>query len=160
MLSCYFPPRWISATALACGLATSASLVTPGHEYQWVTYPALLLIVGCLIALSQKTKLLGYSRLIRTAADYSFTLYLIHYAIMLLFYFVIPKAKGWGRFLLAVGIANVAAYLIARPFEMKHRKFAEWISEKVGLQANEEPGVTALTDPRRAVAQPHPLVGN
>jgi hypothetical protein len=51
-----------------------------------------------LIALSQKAKLLGYSRLIRTAADYSLTLYLIYYTIMSLFYFVIPKAKGWGAF--------------------------------------------------------------
>jgi hypothetical protein len=83
---------------------------------------------------------------------------LLHHHVAVLFRD--SEGERLGGFLLAVGIANLAAYLTARPFEMKHRKLAEWINEKVGLQANEEPGVTTLTDPRRAVAQPHSLVRN
>lgn len=134
MLSRYVPPRWVAATALVCGLVAYALLVTPGHEYEWATYPALILIVGALVAVTQYTRSFGRAHWIRTVADYSFTLYLIHYTIMSAFYFAMPKAKGWGWFFLAISLANLAAYLIARPFEMKHRRFAEWICQKLGLQ--------------------------
>jgi hypothetical protein len=43
---------------------TYALLIRPGHEYDLVTYPALILIVGGLIIITQQTKILGGSRLI------------------------------------------------------------------------------------------------
>lgn len=47
------------------------------------TYPALILIIGAMIAITQQTKAIGAAKLIRVLADYSFTLYLIHYTIMM-----------------------------------------------------------------------------
>jgi glutamate synthase domain-containing protein 1 len=65
------------------------------------------------------------------AAGYSFTLYLIHYTVM---YSAKSAFKGEGLawFLFAVATSNVLAFLIASPFEMKHKQFAEWLISLAG----------------------------
>jgi peptidoglycan/LPS O-acetylase OafA/YrhL len=78
-ISRYVPPLWISVPVfVAAGCAYAFSL-NPGHEYEMATYPALILTIGSMIAITQQTKAIGAAKLIRVLADYSFTLYLIHY---------------------------------------------------------------------------------
>jgi peptidoglycan/LPS O-acetylase OafA/YrhL len=126
-LSRYVPPLWISIPAVVIAVTVYALMVSPGHEYEMRTYPALLLMVGSLIAITQRTKAISAAKLVGITADYSFTLYLIHYtvisAITLIF-----GATGWLWFFAAVMASNALAYLIARYTEMRHREFARWIA--------------------------------
>jgi peptidoglycan/LPS O-acetylase OafA/YrhL len=124
LLSRYVPPLWISLPTLLLTGCAYGLTVDPGHEYRIATYPALIIAVGSLIAITQRTKVIGSSRLIKTAADYSFTLYLIHHTIMSSAA-TIFRAQGWHWFFAAVIASNVTAYLIARRFEMRHREFAD-----------------------------------
>lgn len=129
LFSRYAPPLWISVLVLVGSIVAYSLMVSPQHEYEMRTYPALVLIVGSLIAITQRTKVIGTgsAKAIRVAADYSFTLYLTHYTVKTAFVSIVPSAKGWGWFFVLIGISNLAAYLIARPFEMKHRRFADWL---------------------------------
>jgi peptidoglycan/LPS O-acetylase OafA/YrhL len=129
----WVPPVWISIPTLVCAASAYCLLLTPGKEYNPVTYPALVLLVGSLIALTQQTQLLGAGKIIRRVAGYSFTLYLIHYTIMAATTTIYPAAAGdlwyWG----AVLASNLIAYLIAQPFEMRHRMFADWLNKRPEL---------------------------
>ncbi|WP_291694185.1 acyltransferase [Bradyrhizobium sp.] len=128
LLSAWRPPLWLSITILATSLATYATMLRPEHEYDATTYPALVGVIGALIALTQRTSVLGASKAIRTAAGYSFTLYLIHHTIMLAVILTMPRARGWLWACLIIMGCNALAYVLARPFEMKHRAFADWLA--------------------------------
>jgi peptidoglycan/LPS O-acetylase OafA/YrhL len=127
LLSRYCPPLWVSSVALCCSILAYALMVQPGNEYDIVTYPALIIFVGSIVAATQKTKLITrFGSAIGIAAGYSFTLYLIHYTVMRSLKTVFDGHwTAW--FLFAVATSNVIAFLIAVPFEMKHKEFAEWL---------------------------------
>jgi peptidoglycan/LPS O-acetylase OafA/YrhL len=100
-----------------------------GHEYNFLTYPALLIVIFGLIQFTQHTTVFSRSKLervIRFVAGYSFTLYLVHYTIMMAVVNLWP-GSGVYRFLSAVVAANVVACAIAVPTEMRHRKFAQYL---------------------------------
>jgi peptidoglycan/LPS O-acetylase OafA/YrhL len=127
-LSQYCPPRWVSGLALCCSILAYAVMVTPGKEYNIVTYPALIIFVGSIVAVTQRMKIITrFGNAIKIAAGCSFTLYLIHYTIM---YSAKSAFSGDGLawFLFAVATSNVIAFLIAVPFEMKHKQFAQWLT--------------------------------
>lgn len=131
-LSRYCPQRWVSSLALCCSIPAYAVMVTPGKEYNILTYPALIVFVGSIVALTQRTKVMAhFGNAIKIAAGYSFTLYLIHYTVM---YSAKSAFKGEGLawFLFAVATSNVIAFLIASPFEMKHKQFAQWLISLAG----------------------------
>ena len=131
-LSRYCPPRWVSSLALCCSILAYALMVQPGKEYDIVTYPALIMFVGSIVALTQKTKVITrFGNAIRIAAGCSFTLYLIHYTVMYSAKTAF-KAEGIAWFLFAVATSNVIAFLIAVPFEMKHKQFAQWLTSLPG----------------------------
>ena len=136
VLSRWIPPLWASATLLAASTALYAFEVVPDHEYDLATYPALVVAVGSLIAITQRTKIIGRAAVIRTAADYSFTLFLIHHTIMMAVIALMPGAQGWLWFFAVVAASNAAAYAIACQCEMRHKKFAVWIA---GLWSREKP---------------------
>ena len=144
LLTRYVPPLWISIPLSVLAVCAYGYAIVPGHEYDMATYPALVLSVGSLIAISQKTNALRNARVvevIRTAADYSFTLYLIHHTIMFAVVAIFPDARGWIWFCATVLTANLIAYLIARPTEMRHRDFAAWLLNiRYGSRAAEAPG--------------------
>jgi peptidoglycan/LPS O-acetylase OafA/YrhL len=126
-LSKYSPPRWVSSLALCCSILAYAVMVTPGKEYDILTYPALIVFVGSVVALTQTTSaMMHFGNAIRIAAGYSFTLYLIHYTVMYSAKSVF-SGEGLAWFLYAVAASNVIAFLIAFPFEMKHKQFAQWL---------------------------------
>ena len=127
VLSKYCPPRWVSSLALCCSILAYAVMVQPGKEYDIVTYPALIIFVGSIVAVTQRTKMITrFGNAIKIAAGYSFTLYLIHYTVMYSAKAVF-NGDGLAWFLFAVATSNVIAFLIAVPFEMKHKQFAEWL---------------------------------
>jgi peptidoglycan/LPS O-acetylase OafA/YrhL len=135
-LSAYIPPRWFSGCALVASLILYAFLVQPGHEHVMLTYPALAVAVTCMIAYTQRTKIIGsnmVARIIRVMAAYSLTLYLIHYTIMYAIVGIL-KVTGPVAFFGAVLLANALAIALAIPFEMKHKQFAKWIDEIVFRQ--------------------------
>ena len=118
----------------------------PENEYDLATYPALVIVVGSLIAITQRTKIIGRAAVIRTAADCSFTLYLIHHTIMMAVVALVPGAQGWLWFFAVVAASNAAAYAIACLCEMRHKKFAAWIA---GLWSPAKPEMaTAPKQPR------------
>jgi peptidoglycan/LPS O-acetylase OafA/YrhL len=128
LLSRFSVPFWLGIAILFSSASCYALMIVPGHEYAAASYPALVLVVGSLIAITQSTNVIGSAKLIRIAADCSFTLYLIHLTLMVMVYYVFPAARGWDVFFAVVILANVLAYLIARPFEMRHREFAAWLA--------------------------------
>lgn len=147
-LSKYCPPRWVSGLALCGSILAYAMLVTPGNEYNLATYPALVVFVGSVVALTQRTKVItGFGRTIKITAGCSFTLYLVHYTVMYSAKSVFD-GSGIGWFLAAVATSNLIALLIAMPFEMKHKQFARWLASFPGR----------LTDKRsaEAVSSPKP----
>jgi len=127
-LSRYCPPRWVSGLALCSSIVAYAVMVQPGKEYSVITYPALIIFAGSIVAITQWTKIIThFGNAIRIAAGYSFTLFLIHYTVM---YSIKSVFDGGGLawFLFAVAISNAIAFLIAAPFEMKHKQFAQWLT--------------------------------
>lgn len=68
--------------------------------------------------------------LIRFIAGYSFTLYLTHYSILLLFA-ASGVAKGLAGHLAVLTISNVIAILIALKTEMAHDKLRKWLEVKL-----------------------------
>jgi peptidoglycan/LPS O-acetylase OafA/YrhL len=144
LLARYVPPLWISVALFAMAACAYGYTVVPGNEYDMATYPALILLVGSMVSITQRTKVLHNKRMIaaiRTAADYSFTLYLIHYTIMVAVAAVFATPQGWAWFCVTVAISNLFAYLIARPTEMRHRDFAAWlINIRYGSRSAEAAG--------------------
>lgn len=53
-------------------------------------------------------------------ANYSFTLFLTHYTVLL--FFVYSGMNGWSGFIFSVILSNLIAIFIALPTEMKHKK--------------------------------------
>ena len=82
--------------------------------------------MGAIASITQRTNWIGSANAIRIAADYSFTLYLIHHTIMYSAKFAFDGQDG-GWFLGTVVLSNLIAYLIAQPFEMRHKQIAKWI---------------------------------
>jgi len=133
LLNRFTIPPLLSAAAVALGATAYCINVVPGHEYAMSTYPALALAFAGLIALSQQTTMVLKSRVIRLAADFSFTLYLIHHSLMTSVHFIFPQATGWIAFIVVVAAANVLALAIARRCEMKHKKLSEFILARFSL---------------------------
>ena len=62
-------------------------------------------------------------------ADYSFTLYLIHYTIMFAIRSLWPD-NGWYAFFLAIVVSNAIAAFMAIFTEMRHRLLASFLNRK------------------------------
>ena len=103
------------------------------------------LILPILIALSfifvilllnenkQPTVNKNISKTIKTAAGYSYTLYLIHFSVIsFVFAFNLP----WPKIILgiiAIILSNLLAMLVAYYTEMRHKVLGLWIKKKLGL---------------------------
>lgn len=120
------------------------------------TYPPLALAFAGLVALSQRTATIGASRLVRGAANYSFTLYLVHHSLFMAIESIFPQARGWAAFFAAVLTANLLAWLIAQQCETKHKKLAGFLSRVLGLADAQPKDIgrdTRTCDPRTSSLQ-------
>jgi peptidoglycan/LPS O-acetylase OafA/YrhL len=122
-------PYWASLL-LALGAAICFFLVTKaGKEYNVLTYATLVVFLFGVLAASQSQRLITSNPVIGSVkffADYSFTLYLVHYSIMFAA-FVIRPERNFYIFAIMVLVANIVAIAIAVPTEMRHREFARFL---------------------------------
>jgi peptidoglycan/LPS O-acetylase OafA/YrhL len=123
--------QYWKALGLALGSAIVFFLVTKAHlEYNFLTYASLSVFLFAVLAASQARRLITSGPVVRTIkffADYSFTLYLTHYSILLAVFFIRPE-RGFYIFATMVIIANIVAIVIAIPTEMRHREFAKLLT--------------------------------
>ena len=112
-------------------LFRSFLLVTRARlEYNFLTYASLTVFLFAVLAASQARRLITSEPVMRTVkffADYSFTLYLTHYSILLAVFFIRPE-RDFYIFATMVIIANIVAIAIAIPTEMRHRELARFLA--------------------------------
>lgn len=126
-------PTWFLALTAPVSLAVYGAILVPGAEYDPRAYAAL----GCgflaLVAAAMRFPASDWGRagrIVRLGADYSFTLYLVHYTVLYAlsrFPFADPLTSMW----LGVVAANVIAALLAWPTEMRHKQLGRWLKEKI-----------------------------
>src|SRR6202012_4968234 len=117
----------------------------PNHDpFDPALYPWLAIYFAAFIALAMRTRFtiganrFWLTRVVRFMANYSFSLYLIHYTIL----FAATKFMTLGRFryaLFMVVVANLCAIAIAIPTEMQHGRLARWL--KARFRAMDVPGL-------------------
>jgi peptidoglycan/LPS O-acetylase OafA/YrhL len=117
----------------AISLVTYAALLEQGREYQIAIYPLLALAFLCAVAFASRFQK-RQSNIVRLFADYSFTLYLIHYTILYSLFRLLPEAGIWGT-VLGIVLSNGIAFLLAVQTEMKHKELARWMRRKWSLGA-------------------------
>lgn len=112
----------------AAGIAAAVAylaVLQPGREFQIEAYPLLAIAFLCLCAIAMRRRATAMPVLVRVAAGYSFTLYLVHHTILLGLRSVWDG--GTAGALVAVLLANLVALAIAIPTEMRHKALAGWL---------------------------------
>lgn len=120
------PSRIVSLALIMVPAVAFIWLEKPGEEYRLAAYPFLVLAFFGLVSLTQSTSSMVTTRVrsvIGFAADYSFSLYLVHHTIMMAIWLIYPH-RGLTVFMVAVGASNIAAILLAEIGEKHHRKLA------------------------------------
>jgi peptidoglycan/LPS O-acetylase OafA/YrhL len=118
-------PAW-SLACVAIGIfAAYVAVVPPGAEFTISTYCLLAISFFCVVSIAGRFNASDgvAARVIRLAAAYSFTLYLVHNSLIKLI------AKAWtGNPMLAAVVAilaaNVLAFVVARHTEMRHKELS------------------------------------
>jgi peptidoglycan/LPS O-acetylase OafA/YrhL len=106
------------------------------HEYRPASYPFLALAILGVLHLSQHSNLScrnQSAKIIGFFADYSFTLYLVHYTVLTALSFLVPT-QGIGIFLLAIALSNFVAIAVAIFTEMKHRKVSTFLKQLLRVE--------------------------
>jgi peptidoglycan/LPS O-acetylase OafA/YrhL len=105
-------------------------LLVPGREYQRALY--VLLAIAFYAATARAVRIPArsgaWTRVIRFGAAYSFTLYLVHHALLSGWREV---TQGWWGAVTGIAVANVLAIAIAMPTEMRHRELARYIKSRL-----------------------------
>jgi len=128
--------RHLPLTLLVLGsFAMSAYWINqtvPAREYRIELYLLLALAFLLLVVATQRIRLLSISsRLrdgIRFAANYSFSLYLIHYS-LIYFFKAFWTGKPWQGALMGIILSNAIAIPFAYYTEFRHRDFSSWIGK-------------------------------
>jgi peptidoglycan/LPS O-acetylase OafA/YrhL len=122
---------------LICLVYFWGNRLVPGKEYNISQYPILAAIFTLSVLVTQSTKAFVDKfivlNLVRKLADYSFTLYLVHYSIL----YAIYKIYGGGSLavaLISILICNIVAYFLAIHTELKYRLVGAYIKNKLGLR--------------------------
>ena len=111
-------------------------LLVPTSEYSPEVYPLLAGFFLLSVLVTQRTRFAahreGLRRVAKHLADYSFSLYLIHYTLL----FAIQKLWTGNAVLaacLGIALSNVLAWGIASFTEMRHRQFGSWLKCKLRI---------------------------
>ena len=128
------PTTWSTAgstgAAILCAAAASLRALHTGEAYD-TTFAALLaLSLYFVIAACRTTRYRWHrqaTRIVRFAAGYSMTLYIVHYSVLSAVAALGGTERRWPSFLAAIALANICAIALAIPFEMRHRSFARWL---------------------------------
>jgi peptidoglycan/LPS O-acetylase OafA/YrhL len=122
-----------------CGAIGFLTFAHTGAEYDLRLYPLLVAAFFGLILATQSIHLLTSPKtihLIRFLADYSFSLYLIHYTIMYGMWAAFSD-RGITMFMIAVSASNLVAIGLAELGEKNHRKIAKALNSKTASRQSE-----------------------
>lgn len=123
------PPRLIAIAAAIGGAALFVALTNAHQEYRMRGYPLLLVFFFGVIAATQSMPPVSprAHRAIAFAANYSFSLYLVHHTVMasMALFFETSAAV----MVLAVALSNLLAIGLAAVGENRHKVFALHLSE-------------------------------
>lgn len=124
-------PFWCLAFAVT--LVTWLIERTPGDDANLHQYPMLVLSFFSLVLVSQHVRVVPrrLATLITVAADYSYSLFLIHLTILRLVFSVWPGETFW-RALFAIIVANALAFVFALLFERHYHRVADWLKAALG----------------------------
>jgi peptidoglycan/LPS O-acetylase OafA/YrhL len=133
----YYVVKWMKPDA---GQTALSGMAFVGLTWHWAThrtpndydisnYPAFALAFLALVIFTQSGRLLGrsVSHIIRTAADYSFSLFLIHVTILKMVFMLPGPAPV--KILCGILIANVVSVAFALAFERHYRRIAQMIKD-------------------------------
>ncbi|WP_262048370.1 acyltransferase family protein [Bradyrhizobium sp. Bra78] len=134
----YRPNVLFWCLAFVVTLATWLIERTPGDDASLRQYPMLVLSFLSLVLVSQHVRIMPYrlAALITVAADYSYSLFLIHLTILRLIFSVWPGETVW-RALCAIIVANAVAYVFALLFERHYHRVSDWIKAALGRPSRE-----------------------
>lgn len=126
-------------------------------EYSVHLYPVVAASFALLVLATQRTGFLTkkskITHAIRWGADYSFSLYLIHYSLLFGLH-ALWKDGGWSAALLGILVSNLAALLLASLGEFHYRAIGLWIKQRLGLESKKprpaEPEAAVLNQPEAA----------
>ncbi|WP_439398220.1 acyltransferase family protein [Bradyrhizobium sp. PMVTL-01] len=106
---------------------------TPGDDANLRQYPMLVLWFFSLVLVSQHVRVIPprLAKLITVAADYSFSLFLVHLTILRVIFTVWPGYTVW-RALFAIIVANVLAFVFALLFERHYHRVSDLIKAALG----------------------------
>ena len=144
------PARTSLAAAVLLALAAAYRVKLTGEAYD-LAFACLL--AGAIFFLLSTFRGSSYRypapipRVAKLVAGYSLTLYLVHYTILAAMVAFDLPLPGPALVVLAIGVCNVVAVLIARPTEMQHKRFASWLLARIA-----GPVVPAAIDPRLQLA--------
>ena len=122
---------YIGAAALSIAWYRSSP---PSAEYAPTAYFLLAAAFLLIVMASQRTTLLARSprltRRLRDLADYSFSLYLLHYTVLFAIS-AIWKDGGISGALTGIFISNLGACVLAQFTERRHKQVAGWIKQRL-----------------------------
>ena len=109
----------------------------PIKEYDPKLYPFLAVAFLGLVLVTQRTRLLvsrpAFRNFLRRLADYSFSLYLIHYSLLFALVMVwegSPVLAAW----IGIIASNIIAWGLASKTESRHREFGDWLKRCLGIE--------------------------
>jgi peptidoglycan/LPS O-acetylase OafA/YrhL len=122
--------KWLPAAMIGLvGIAAFTAVTRTGAEYNLPSYILLAAAFFGFVATTQSMHAVTspiLSKSISFAADYSFSLYLVHHTIMYAMWTMLPM-RGVGMFVLAIATSNLVAIGLAQIGEKHHRSFARFL---------------------------------
>jgi len=109
------------------GCVVFVAITRGGHEYNLTSYFALFAAFFGVTTATQSLHQVTSTSLVRCIgflADYSYSLYLIHYTLMYALWVIFPT-RGFAMFVLAVTASNAIAVGLAEIGEKQHRRLAK-----------------------------------
>jgi peptidoglycan/LPS O-acetylase OafA/YrhL len=125
-------PGWIFAIVGLAAFVIYINRMRPGGGYEMDRYPWLITWVAAYIAIALRSHLTvaaSWPKIVRFVANYSFTLYLLHYTVL----YAISRFGGTGSILwmlAGIAAANLIAIPVAMLTEMKHKQLGRYLTAK------------------------------
>lgn len=126
---------WALAATLCAVLACLRGALTNGRAYDGALVALIAFTLTTSIFALQRSTLAPVGpirRVVRFVADYSFTLYLVHYTVLEAL--TLARGRMSDPLLVSCGIlaSNVIAMLLALPGELRHRSFSRYLHRRFG----------------------------
>lgn len=124
---------WLAASLAAAGLAVVRAAFSNGRAYDGALVAVIAVAVTTGIFALQQSRFVvpkWVRRSVRYLADYSFTLYLVHYTVLEATMLVRGRASDPVLVLGGIVVANLVAIGLAHVGEMRHRALSRYLHER------------------------------